>query len=145
MDQGPIFFDPTGKRRKTFARTSAGVGLFLAVAATLFAISLLVVPFLPRIPGLSGRLSALEHHAKNLTPIIPSRETRLARFLLKESRLSLWKEIGKSQKNAQAPVRKAGEPIVAAFYATWQETGRASLRANADKLTHLMPEWIHLK
>lgn len=34
--------------------------------------------------------------------------------------------------------------IVAAFYAPWQETGINSLRANAGRLTHVMPEWLHL-
>ncbi len=40
--------------------------------------------------------------------------------------------------NASAP------PIVAAFYATYQTTGLNSLRANASRLTHVMPEWLHL-
>ena len=30
------------------------------------------------------------------------------------------------------------------FYASWQTAGLSSLRGNADKLTHLMPEWLQL-
>lgn len=38
----------------------------------------------------------------------------------------------------------ASAPVVAAFYATWQEGGVGSLRAFAPRLTHLMPTWLHL-
>jgi cellulose synthase/poly-beta-1,6-N-acetylglucosamine synthase-like glycosyltransferase/spore germination protein YaaH/peptidoglycan/xylan/chitin deacetylase (PgdA/CDA1 family) len=34
--------------------------------------------------------------------------------------------------------------VVAGFYAPWQATGLNSLRSNADKMTHVMPEWLHL-
>ena len=38
----------------------------------------------------------------------------------------------------------AASPIVAAFFAPWEEAGLNSFRAHADALTHLMPEWLHL-
>ena len=50
------------------------------------------------------------------------------------------------KKGAPTPAVKPGqaEPVVVGFYAPWQETGLNSLRSNADKLTHVMPEWLHL-
>ena len=45
-----------------------------------------------------------------------------------------------------APPRGADESskVVIGFYASWQTAGLSSLRSNADKLTHLMPEWLQL-
>ena len=40
--------------------------------------------------------------------------------------------------------REGTMSIVAAFYAPWQESGLTIFRAHAQKLTHVMPEWIHL-
>ncbi|MFI5280735.1 MAG: polysaccharide deacetylase family protein, partial [Gemmatimonadales bacterium] len=36
------------------------------------------------------------------------------------------------------------DSIVAAFYTVWQRNGLPSLAVNAERLTHLMPEWMHL-
>lgn len=34
--------------------------------------------------------------------------------------------------------------ITVAFYVTWQAAGLDSFRANASKITYIMPEWLHL-
>jgi cellulose synthase/poly-beta-1,6-N-acetylglucosamine synthase-like glycosyltransferase/peptidoglycan/xylan/chitin deacetylase (PgdA/CDA1 family)/spore germination protein YaaH len=35
--------------------------------------------------------------------------------------------------------------IVAGFYVNWEQSANVSLRNNVKSLTHLMPEWLHLK
>ncbi len=42
------------------------------------------------------------------------------------------------------PAANPRGPIVAAFFAPWEEAGLNSFRAHADALTHLLPEWLHL-
>jgi cellulose synthase/poly-beta-1,6-N-acetylglucosamine synthase-like glycosyltransferase/peptidoglycan/xylan/chitin deacetylase (PgdA/CDA1 family)/spore germination protein YaaH len=149
MHPSQIFFDSTGKRRRLMRRAGAGFALVCAAVTTVFAISLLVVPLLPKLPGLG-----LAHHAYIRAPSLPSLnpKVRLARLLLRRSREELWREIARSSKrtrDAAAPARQArtlaaGAPVVAGFYASWRQTGLQSLNANADHMTHLMPEWLHL-
>ncbi len=118
---------------------------FLALAAV-FLLSLVAVPVLPRTLGLS------EPVRRALRPHLPTpplaRESRLSGYLLQRERRQLVRQLASDQRET---VRRAGldtqrsdAPIVAAFYATWQETGLHSLRANADKLTHLFPLWLGL-
>lgn len=44
-----------------------------------------------------------------------------------------------------APVPKNALPIVAGFYVNWEETSLASAHRNIANITHLIPEWLHLK
>jgi cellulose synthase/poly-beta-1,6-N-acetylglucosamine synthase-like glycosyltransferase/spore germination protein YaaH/peptidoglycan/xylan/chitin deacetylase (PgdA/CDA1 family) len=120
--------------------------LFLAVAAV-FLLSLIAVPVLPPTVGLSVPMR------RALRPHLPERlktETRLSRFLLGRERKRLLDTIARDQKAERAHLARthttgtAPPGIVAAFYATWQETGLHSLRANADRLTHLMPLWLRI-
>jgi cellulose synthase/poly-beta-1,6-N-acetylglucosamine synthase-like glycosyltransferase/peptidoglycan/xylan/chitin deacetylase (PgdA/CDA1 family)/spore germination protein YaaH len=149
MPSESIFYDPTGRRRRILARAVFLLALLVAASSTLFAISLLLVPLLPHIPG---ALASRAASRRPELPQIPDRKARLSRFLLHQSRLALWKEIAHArqarQKKVKSAAKTAGQkgPIVAAFYATWRHRdGIPSLRANADNLTHLIPEWLHLK
>ena len=54
MQSSPVFYDETGRRRRALARLAAALALFLAVCGTVFALSLVVVPYLPRIAGVSA-------------------------------------------------------------------------------------------
>lgn len=139
-----VFSDPSGRRWRYVRRAGAVAGLAAGAATTVFVISLLAVPLLPQLPGLSG---PVEHPPKHILPVPPSKESRLSRFLLKESRLALWREVEAARRKPPKPVPKplpSTEPVVAAFYAPWEETGLHSLRAHAPYLTHLMPEWLHI-
>ncbi len=132
MSTTPVFFDPHGKRKRVFSRS-----VLLVIAASvsisiLFAITVLVAP------SLAQPLTGQKKHS-----FIPGLGTKFDRkFALARAKLAteIAKEKGPSRGQRLAP----GSPIMAAFYAPWQETGLFSLRANKDKITHLMPEWVHL-
>ena len=139
MQTKSIFLDPTGKRQKWAARLGATAAISAAILGTLFVLSVLAVPLLPALPGLSGSTSLLK---RPLPMALEERKSRLSHFLLRRSRIQLWNQVAFAP--TPAPATAAQNQIVAGFYAPWQETGLQSLRANADKLTHLMPEWLHL-
>jgi cellulose synthase/poly-beta-1,6-N-acetylglucosamine synthase-like glycosyltransferase/peptidoglycan/xylan/chitin deacetylase (PgdA/CDA1 family)/spore germination protein YaaH len=142
----PVFFDPSGKRRRAVNRTSTFVGLGVAIVTTIFVVSLLIVPFLPQFPGMANPARRLMHAGQTL---LPRRSQRLGRQLLRRSRIALWKEIAAGQgararRAAAVPSASAPDTVIAAFYAIWQRSGLYSLRLNADRLTDLFPEWLHL-
>ena len=137
MHQKPVFYDPTGRRPRALFRLSAALGIFAAVSGTLFVVSLLFIPLLPRIAGFTAPFLRIKR------PILPNNLDRRTRFLLKKERTALWHEIAKPEKPILAAPH--GSNIVAAFYVPWQsDVGLPSLKANADNLTHLMPEFLHL-
>ncbi len=143
----PIFHDPSGRRRRWSLRIAVGLGAFFLAIAVVFLLSLFAVPILPPTIGLSIPMRrALRPHLPEQTHA----ETRVSRFLLLQARRRLLEAIAHDQRvstalAARAKKAQAHPPaIVAAFYATWQETGLHSLRANADRITHLMPLWLRI-
>ena len=46
---------------------------------------------------------------------------------------------------APAVVPPNAPPVVTAFYVNWEETSKASALRNIQNLTHILPEWLHLK
>jgi cellulose synthase/poly-beta-1,6-N-acetylglucosamine synthase-like glycosyltransferase/peptidoglycan/xylan/chitin deacetylase (PgdA/CDA1 family) len=142
----PVFFDPSGKRRRAVNRSSTFLGLGAAVLTTVFVVSLLVVPFLPQFPGMANPARQLTRAGQAL---LPKRSQRLTRQLLRKSRIALFHEIAASRapgrrRTGPAPIAARPDTTIAAFYAIWQRSGLYSLRLNADRLTDLFPEWLHL-
>jgi peptidoglycan-N-acetylglucosamine deacetylase len=125
-------------------RISTILGLISVVVVSVFLVSVLSVVTLP---GFEGITTELKRSVKR--SVITPHQTRLQQFLLRRSRERLLTEIVREQKAQRAhqalPLVNARSGIVAAFYAPWQETGLHSLRANATKITHLMPAWVHLR
>ncbi len=81
--------------------------------------------------------------------LLPRRSQRLTRQLLRRSRNALFQEIAASHTRGRrrpAPVVEPARPdtMIGAFYVIWQRSGLYSLRLNADRLTDLFPEWLHL-
>jgi cellulose synthase/poly-beta-1,6-N-acetylglucosamine synthase-like glycosyltransferase/peptidoglycan/xylan/chitin deacetylase (PgdA/CDA1 family)/spore germination protein YaaH len=143
----PIFHDPSGRRGRWTLRVAIGLGAFFLAIAGVFLLSLVAVPILPPTLGLSIPMRrALRPHLPEPTRA----ETPLSRFLLGQERRKLLGAIAQDRRAslaraAHAKKAQANPPaIVAAFYATWQETGLHSLRANADHITHLMPLWLRI-
>jgi poly-beta-1,6 N-acetyl-D-glucosamine synthase len=145
MTNRHVFSDPSGNRWKALKGVGAVLGVATAVVTTFFAVSMLIVPLLPQIPGLSGPAARLSHTA---IPVPPPRQTALSRFLLRRTRLELWREMANARKLKETRRAELGPPggrqVVAAFYAPWQETGLHSLRAHAEFMTHVMPDWLHV-
>lgn len=143
----PIFHDPTGRRRRWTMRVALGSGAVFLAIVVVFLLSLIAVPVLPPTLGLSVPMR------RALRPHLPEpvkTEKRMERFLLGQVRRRLLETIARDQAHLkltlarEKPAATGAPPIVAAFYVTWQETGLHSLRANADKITHLMPLWLRI-
>ena len=144
----PVFFDPTGKRRRVVNRSTTVFGVALAVVTTIFIVSLLAVPFFPRLPGMANPAQRLKRAGQSL---LPPRQQRLSRQLLRRSRLELLRIAAADSATASAAARAARatvpqipDTIVGAFYVVWQRGGYQTLDVNASHLTDLFPEWLHL-
>ena len=133
----PVFFDPSGKRRGRIKHSSLFFATLATVAGTLFAVSLLAIPFLS-----AGHFSF--SHVGRLIPALPHRQTMRERLALMKRRDNEWRNAAAIAAPTLASTRNGFSPIVAAFYAPWQNTGLASLRRGAKHLTHVMPEWLLL-
>ncbi len=140
----PVFRDPSGRRQRWTLRVAVALGAAFLALAAVFLVSLVAVPVLPRTAGLSEPMRrALRPHL----PVPPARDTKLGRWLLGRERRRLLASIAledRARARASAAMRDTSTAVVAAFYATWQETGLHSLRANAGRLTHLMPLWLRV-
>lgn len=136
-----IFYDPSHRRRRWLIRLGGLLTFTLVVLTTVFVLSLLFVPILPRLGAFHAR-----HATRVLAVRLPGRQSRLRRHMFLRTREELFRQIVQDERHLRTlrPVTSHVPRIVAAFYTTWQETGLHSLRANADKITHLLPEWLHL-
>ena len=132
MDNGPVFFDPYGRRGVGFSRVALFVTGLFGIIATVFVISIaLVVPFAPQKSPKTNRL----------TPAVPNGDPK-TNLVLAKKRKDLEAEIDRVRKIKKPLV--SSNHIVAAFYAPWQETGFSSFQKYVGNLTHVMPEWLHL-
>ncbi len=143
----PVFFDPSGRRRRVVNRSTTVVGLAVAVVTTIFVVSLLAVPFFPSLPGGSSNPAHRLRRAGQV--LLPSRQQRLSRDQLRRSRLALWQAVAADRRAAAvrtAPAAPLAPPdtIIGAFYVVWQKGGVEALNLNASHLTDLYPEWLHL-
>jgi cellulose synthase/poly-beta-1,6-N-acetylglucosamine synthase-like glycosyltransferase/spore germination protein YaaH/peptidoglycan/xylan/chitin deacetylase (PgdA/CDA1 family) len=144
MSDVAIFFDPSRRRWWWIKRVGTLFGLFAVVTISVWLVSLLTLPFLPDIPGITVPIRRNLKRAINL----PRHSARLTQFAAKRYQAKLLTQINNDNRaylaKASKPPIKANN-IVAAFYAPWLETGLHSLKANAPKMTHLMPSWVHLQ
>ena len=144
MTDYAVFFDPSRKRWSWIKRIGTVFGLLSVVIVSTFLVSVFIsTPLLPVLPGVTQDIKRTLRRSIHF----PTHQTRLTQFLLKKQRDKLLKQVlddreAKRKRAALGPMKTAH--IVAAFYAPWQETGLHSLDANADKMTHLMPVWVHL-
>lgn len=168
----PIFLDASGKRSAWVSRLGIVFSLLLIVVSVLFARTLIALPFLPRLatadsshrfraaafPFFPSRQEQIERVLLRRArlalwkEIADGQETSPSVELQKANR----QDHGTKYPNQATPESSTrnganasatsivDKPVVAAFYATYQTMGLNSLRANANRLTHLMPEWLHL-
>lgn len=145
MPDRAIFFDPSRRRWSWVKRISTILGLVSVIVVSVFLVSVFTVVTLPGFEGITTEIKRSVRRSVRLPP----HQTRLQQYLARSSRQKLLSEIKREQTvmraRAAMPPVKAQSGIVAAFYAPWQETGLHSLRANASKMTHLMPAWVHLR
>src|SRR3954471_24961224 len=139
MVDRPIFYDPSGRRRKRF-RLALGLFILLNIltVGTLFA-TIRVVPAQPPLPV------ALERGA----PRPPPTTTLLARTS-KRIDLAIRRLLGTQPpspkrvgaKKATAVATAMNKPLYVGFYAPWDAASTASLQRHIGDLDWLAPVWV---
>jgi cellulose synthase/poly-beta-1,6-N-acetylglucosamine synthase-like glycosyltransferase/spore germination protein YaaH/peptidoglycan/xylan/chitin deacetylase (PgdA/CDA1 family) len=130
MDNGPIFFDPRGRRGLGFSSVTLFVSGLFGVVATLFFISIILfVPLQPHKPSRSKGLPGVPAEPKSHPSLLKKRK-------------ELEAEIARTRRGKK-PIVPA-DHIVAGFYPPWQSTAFSSFQKYVGNLTHVMPEWLHL-
>jgi len=148
MSDRAVFFDPSRRRWWWIKRIGTTVGLAFVVAASLTLVSMEGTIVLP---GLEGITTPIRRQIRRSLRAIPPHNAAKLQFLAKRDRQKLLDAIARDNKRKRplpppaataTAVHTSG--IVAAFYAPWQETGLHALDANAKKMTHVLPSWVHL-
>lgn len=154
MKTPQIFSDPTGKRKLLIGFLFAVLILLLAVCGSAFFFSLR-----SRSANVMNTDVLTKSDTKAGTAILySSRRAPVSTQVLESYRQESLQAIEKAEKTTPKKTTGAASPtpvvpatpapetpkVVAAFFAPWQRTGLHSLRSNADKLTHVMPEWLHV-
>jgi cellulose synthase/poly-beta-1,6-N-acetylglucosamine synthase-like glycosyltransferase/spore germination protein YaaH len=128
MDQSPIFYDASGRRRRRFAFAVAAFVLLIVLAVGIFTVSVAEVARAPLLP------IEAEHPAlRSLPPPHEALLRRTQRGLNRYVRLLTG-----------APPRGATEdvPLAIGFHAPWDESSASSLRRHIDDIDWLIPGWL---
>lgn len=146
MNTPQVFTDPSGRRKFLVGFLATLLLLLLVICGSAFFFSL---------RNSSAESTTLNTPAPaagrpGASPIAySSRRAPVSNSLLQSYRqesLAAIQKVETKKKGAGTPLPKPAEAdtVVVGFFAPWQSTGLNSLRSNADKLTHIMPEWLHL-
>ena len=145
-----VFYDPTGKRWARLRRVLGVAGIACALLALLLGLSLISNPQLPGLglPSVErladlGELAAITHGEK------PHRAVpfRVRRDIgIKDNGVKYVRNGGNPVLHPRTAAKpREDQPIVFGFYVNWDPASMISLRANLNRLTHLVPEWLTLK
>lgn len=145
----PVFFDPSGARALWLKRMGAGAVVLAVVLATVFGASVMNTPAPVRAKAwknLERLVGVKTGRSKDGDPFGLWQRFGLAAPVSSTKRLSKphARTVETSvQTPTTAPVVSPTR-VVAAFYAPYQATGLASFRLAAPRLTHVLPDWVHL-
>ncbi len=138
METKPVFYDPKQTRQRRI-RIIIWVTLVLfLIVGSGFTYSLLIRPHLPSI-SLRRSVSLLSK-----SPFSTAHEQLVRRLQMSRERRLLIKAIRAERKVVHRERPQADQPMVAAFYAPWQESGLYSLQRHADSIDVLMPVCLRL-
>jgi cellulose synthase/poly-beta-1,6-N-acetylglucosamine synthase-like glycosyltransferase/spore germination protein YaaH/peptidoglycan/xylan/chitin deacetylase (PgdA/CDA1 family) len=132
-----------------FRRTAQSFGLVAGIGFTLFGLSMIVLPALPKLglPAVSP-----VNDAREVAGII--RGQKAERNIPYQFQKDMKRDAKKiSYVRSNSPVihpntaarATDGKPVVFGYYVNWDPGSQASLRAGITHLTHLIPEWFFLK
>jgi len=144
MHTPQIFTDATGRRRRWAVAIFITLLLAGIVCGSAFLFSFLEVPIHAPMSGLFGVHTVSQNRPEVL---ISSHRAPVNPALLERYRKEALLELERIDKTGAGKVQSpagVADKVVIGFYAEWQPAGISSLRSNADKLTHLMPEWLTL-
>lgn len=158
----PIFYDEGRKRWPLFITLLRIVLTISAIGGCMLVVSLFALRFMPpvHLPKVN-----LDRDVGNLEPGVKDHERRRQAFLQKriEQKLQVPRIQNADANRAailQERTRRATEfvsrapavlstqmnaPVVAAYYVNWDQSSYASTHRHVKSLTHLIPEWLHLK
>jgi len=123
MNSGPVFYDPTQRRRRHTRQVTAVAAAVTAIMLVLFGVTILRAPLLPtyiaRAPSYGLR--------PVLQRLAPTRGRRPRKLL-----------------EVRAPGKPRLEPIRAAFFVPWDPTSLTGLHQHYKEIDLLIPEWLHV-
>jgi peptidoglycan-N-acetylglucosamine deacetylase len=124
--KAPVFYDPSGKRKRWSLRALFGLILAVVAAACVFAFTIVNVP----IPD------PLELGIEHVQPRpLPAQLARMERQLKRNvHQISAWLPNGGGTKTSEAVHQQ-----VAAFYVPWDDSSIASLQRHIDQIDLLVP------
>ena len=129
----PVFYDPSGRRRRRFAVGVFAFAGLLVLAAAVFAVSIGVVPAQPLLP-----ISA--EHA-NMKKLAPPRDTVLDRT----GRTIGWYARRLTGETRSRVAKDAGNvPLAIGFHVPWDEQSVESLRRHVNDLDWVIPGWVSI-
>ena len=144
-----MFLDKRGKRWPRFRLLAFLGSLLLFVAGILF-VQTLVLPSSLRLPPaveqLKSRLKALQQPKQGSPATKPLwlDYAKADRDKKKTVASSKGQGTGTGHKQAAVIPHNANQEIRLGFYESWDPDSLDSLKAHADTLTHLSPDWLHL-
>ncbi|MFZ1576596.1 MAG: glycosyltransferase [Chromatiaceae bacterium] len=129
-----VFLDRLGKRWPRFKRYSLLLGGLAALGMVVF-IQTLFVPSTLSLPPAAEQLKS------RLKAQSPAEQAR------REAVKPLWLDFAKEKKGRGlvASGSVAASEIHLGFFENWDPASLASLKAHADQLTHLAPDWLSLE
>ena len=142
MEQGFVFYDPSGKRWARFRRVLQAAAVLAVAAAVLVGLSVLTRPQLPAL-GL-GSVAHVGNLAEVRTIIAGDRAVRNLPFAAARQKVKYVRSTSPVIHPKLAAKAREDQPIVFGYFVNWDPASMVSLRLNLNRLTHLVPEWLML-
>ena len=129
MPEFPVFFDPSGKRRRRFRTAVIAFALLLVISAVAFAGTILAVTTPSQLPFTVERAPSHMTTTPGHGARASERELRHAASYVKR----LWRDGGSTDR-----------PLAIAFYTPWDEASRSSLQRHVNDLDWVIPGWMSI-
>jgi peptidoglycan-N-acetylglucosamine deacetylase len=143
MQNGFIFYDPSGKRWGRYRRGALVTGIALAALSGLLVSSLISTPNLPA-PAIES-VAHLGDSSEVPTIIAGQRAVRNLPFVFRRARDVRYVRSASPVIHIKTAAKvRADQPLVFGYYVNWDPASIVSLRLNLNRLTHLVPEWFTL-
>ncbi|MGD9948037.1 MAG: polysaccharide deacetylase family protein [Desulfobulbus sp.] len=149
-----VFLDQRGRRWPRFKRISFIGSLLIFVAVILF-VQTLILPsdlnLLPSVQQLKSKLKALQMQTKGQKPTKPlwldyaKQSQHTGKTSIPAHHKLSASTHGHEEKTALTATQTTGpREIRLGFYEGWDPDSLDSLKAHADQLTHICPDWLYL-